>query len=151
MIGVIGLAFGRPWLFPSLGPSAYMHGETPRGRSSRFYNTLVGHLIGLGAGFAAVAILNLWAAPPVVSTGVLTISRMLAAVLAVVVTSALCSLLRASHPPAAATTLLVALGSFRTAGDALTVFLGVLILAVLGEIARQVRIRATEGTKLSAG
>jgi hypothetical protein len=43
-------------------------------------------------------------------------------------------LLHASHPPAAATTLLVALGGFKpTVHDALIVIIGVLIVATIGE------------------
>jgi hypothetical protein len=51
------------------------------------------------------------------------------------------SLLRASHPPAAATTLLVALGSMQTVDKALKIFIGILILVVLGEAVRQLRVR----------
>jgi len=46
--GVVGLAAGRPWLFPSLGPTAYLQATQPQHPTSRFYNVLVGHLIGIG-------------------------------------------------------------------------------------------------------
>ena len=71
-------------------------------------------------------------------------TRVGAATLAMVLTLAVMTLLRATHPSAATTTLLVALGTFRTAYDAVTVIIGVLILAAIGEIARQVRVRPTE-------
>ncbi len=151
IVGLIGFASGRPLLLPSLGPSAFEHSEQPKENVSRFYNTLMGHMIALGAGFLAVAIVNAWDAPPVLSAHTVTLARVGAATLAVAITLAVITLVRASHPPAAATTLLVALGAFRTAGDALTVFLGVLILAVLGEIARRVRIRALQAPTPSAG
>ncbi len=144
IVGLIGLAAGQPWLFPSLGPTAYMLTETPKLPATRFYNVLVGHLVGLGAGFLAVALVNAWSAPPVVSTGILTMPRMGASALAVAITLAVSTFLRASHPPAAATTLLVALGSFKTANDVPIVLIGVLILAALGQIARQIRIRGTQ-------
>ncbi len=144
IVGGIGLAAGQPWLFPSLGPTAYMLTETPKLPATRFYHVLVGHLVGLGAGFLAVALVNAGSAPPVVSTGILTLSRTGAAALAVAITLASSTLLHASHPPAAATTLLVALGSFKTGNDALIVFIGVLILAGLGEVARHVRLQGTQ-------
>lgn len=144
IVGLIGVASGRPLLLLSLGPSAFEHSEQPRQKSSRFYNTVVGHMVALGAGFLAVAIVNAWDAPPVLSTQTLTLVRAGASTLAVAITLAVITLLRASHPPAAATTLLVALGFFRTRGDALTVILGVLILAVVGELARRIRTKATE-------
>ncbi len=144
VVGLIGFASGRPLLLLSLGPSAFEHSEQPKDNASRFYNTFMGHMIALGAGFLAVALVNAWEAPPVVSTLTLTLARVGAATLAVAFTLAAITLARAFHPPAAATTLLVALGAFRTGGDALTVFLGVLILAILGEFARQIRIRALQ-------
>ena len=151
VVGLIGFASGRLLLCPSLGPSAFEHSEQLKENASRFYNTLMGHMIALGAGFLAVALVNAWDAPPVLSTHTLTLARVGAATLAVALTLAAVTLARASHPPAAATTLLVALGSFRTGGDALTVFLGVLVLALLGEVARQVRIRALQAPNPSAG
>ena len=46
-----------------------------------------------------------------------------------------------SHPPAAATALLVALGGFKpTVRDTLTVIIGVLIVAKIGEVVRRVRL-----------
>ena len=46
---------GQPWLFPSLGPTAYLLAKYPELPSSRIYNCVVGHLVGLASGFAAVA------------------------------------------------------------------------------------------------
>jgi CBS-domain-containing membrane protein len=52
-------------------------------------------------------------------------------------------LLKASHPPAAATTLLVSLGGFKpTVVDATQVVVGVFIVAIAGEIFRQIRVKA---------
>ncbi len=138
-VGVLGLAAHQPWLFPSLGPTAYFQAVTPEHPATRFYNIFVGHLVGLAAGFAAVWIVGAQAALPVVASHDLTPARLWAAVLALGLTTLVALLLRASHPPAGATTLLVALGSFNSAADALIVVSGVLLLAVLGEIARFLR------------
>jgi hypothetical protein len=52
-------------------------------------------------------------------------------------------LLKASHPPAAATTLLVSLGGFKpTISDVTHVVIGVLIVAIAGKILRQIRVKA---------
>lgn len=140
-VGLIALAAGQPWLFPSLGPTAFLQAEQPSQRSSRFYNTVVGHLVGLAAGVAAVLLLGASAAPGVMAAGDLTPVRLWAAVLSAVLTMPALALLKASHPPAAATMLLVALGglppTWRTAG---TVAAGVLILAALGEGVRYLRL-----------
>lgn len=141
-VGLIGLAAGQPWLFPSLGPTAYLVAEEPGKPSSRFYNTVVGHLVGFAAGVAAVLLLGASAAPSVLADKELAAVRVGAAALSGVLTMLGLSLLRASHPPAAATMLLVALGGFEpTWRDFGIVAAGVLIVAALGEGARLLRRR----------
>lgn len=139
-VGLIGLVAGQPWLFPSLGPTAFLQAEGPDKPSARFYNTVVGHLVGLAAGIAAVSVLGAASAPSVMATQVLAPVRVGAAVLAAALTMVGLSLLRASHPPAAATMLLVALGglepTWRASG---AVAIGAVILATLGEGVRYVR------------
>ncbi len=141
IVGVLGILFDQPWLFPSLGPTAFLQAEVPDHRMARFRNTVLGHLIGLGTGYLAVFLLHAEDASSVLATGHLTPVRIAAAALAVGLTILAGILLRASHPPASATTLLVALGGFRlTLHDALTVSAGVLIVATLGEFLRRVRL-----------
>ena len=139
--GLFGLAVGQPWLFPSLGPTAYLQAESPDQPASTFRSTVLGHASGLAAGFAAVHALGLAAAPSVLATGHLTPARVAAAVLAVALTMVGKVALRAPHPPAAATTLLVALGGVRAnAPAAAAVAAGVLIIAALGDGVRRVRL-----------
>jgi hypothetical protein len=140
VVGLIGFFAGQPWLIPSLGPTAYLQAENPAHPTTRFYNTVVGHLVGLLAGFGSVALLNAWNAPAVLTSKELVLVRVFAAVIAMVATIGIAPLLRASHPPAAATTLLVALGSLQTLNDAINVMVGVLIVAVVGELLRRVRL-----------
>lgn len=50
-------------------------------------------------------------------------------------------LLRANHPPAAATTLLITLGGFNiTWKDVSVIVIGVLIVAVAGQLSRRLRL-----------
>jgi hypothetical protein len=49
--------------------------------------------------------------------------------------------LKASHPPAGATTLLVALGALKTQTDLVNAAIGILAIAVFGEILRRLRLR----------
>ncbi len=70
--GLIGLLAHQPWLFPSLGPTAFLQAEQPEQPTARFYNTVVGHLHGLVAGILAVLILGASTAPAVLATGKLT-------------------------------------------------------------------------------
>ena len=145
--GVIGLAAGQPWLFPSLGPTAYLQVENPGLPSARFYNTLVGHYVGIVAGLIGVAIFSLWTAPSVLVSHELVPAWVGAATIAVFLTIIINMFLRSSHPPAAATTLLVSLGAFRTPSQISALIAGVLIIAVVGEILRRIR---TGGKKSSS-
>ena len=142
--GVVGLVAGQPLLFPSLGPTALLHAEFPEQRSARFYNTVVGHLVGLAMGYLAVIAVAAESAPPVIAAHQLHPSRVIAGTVAVTLTWLVLWILRATHPPAAATTLLAALGAFRpNVTDALDVVGGVLVIAVLGESVRWARERVT--------
>ncbi len=139
--GLFGLAVGQPWLFPSLGPTAFLQAESPEQPSSTFRATVIGHAVGLAAGFAAVYAFGLQDAPSVMATSQLTFARVAASVLAVGLTMLGKTCFKASHPPAAATTLLISLGGLKaTASEAAAVAAGVLIVAALGEGVRRVRL-----------
>lgn len=141
LVGLIGFIAAQPLLFPSLAPTAYLQSKYPRASQSRLYNVIVGHLVGLVAGLLAVVILGAALAPPLPSTQVVTPVRIVAAALAVASTVLIASLLHASHPPAASTAALVALGAFQAnLEDALTVVAGVLIVGVVGEGVRRLRL-----------
>ncbi len=139
--GLFGLAVGQPWLFPSLGPTAFLQAESPELPSSTFRATVIGHAVGLASAFAAVYLFGLADAPSVMATGHLSPGRVGASVLAVALTMLGKVWLKASHPPAAATTLLVSLGGLKaTASGAAEVAAGVLIVAALGEGLRRIRL-----------
>jgi hypothetical protein len=140
VVGAAALAIGQPWLAPSLGPTAYLQAEQPAHPAAKAYNVIVGHVVGLGAGFVALAAFGAWGAPPVLSSGQLTGQRVGAAVLALVLTIAGALALRATHPPAAATALLVALGSLQTAPQAAHVAIGAVVIALAGEALRRLRL-----------
>ena len=139
VVGVLGVALGLPWLVPSLGPSAVLIAVTPAHPTARPWNTIVGHAGGMVSGFAAVALLGAASAPSVLGDHQLVPVRVAAAVLAIGLTVGLGFLLRASHPPAAATTLLVALGSITTLEQGLIVMAGIVVLAGVGEVLRELR------------
>ena len=143
--GLVAIASGQVLLFPSLGPSAVMQAHSPEHHSSRFYNVVVSHVVGLAAADLSVLVLGLARAPSVFQLHTVTAARVAAAVLAIALGTAVEISLDAMHPPAASTTLLVALGSFRpTLHDAALVIIGVLIVASAGEAVRQLRLRHAE-------
>jgi hypothetical protein len=141
-VGVTGVIAHQPWLFPSLGPTAFTQTEYPDHRTARFYNVLMGHGCGAAAGMLAVLAAGASDSPSVLVSGRLTAARTGAAAIAVALTILLTLLLRAAHPPAVSTSLLFALGVFRpTAHDVLVIGAGVLITACAGELLRRLRLR----------
>lgn len=140
LVGVIGLATGRPWLGPSLGPTIILVTMSPAHPTARAWNIAAGHLGGLAAGISAVMLLGAQSAPNPIETGELTAVRVAAATLAILLTAFVGILLRASHPPAAATTLLVALGAISQPAQILATIIGVLMVALAGELVRRYRL-----------
>jgi hypothetical protein len=142
-LSAIGWATNQPLIFASLGPTAYEMVELPQTRSARTYNVIVGHLIGLGAGFLAVYLLNAWAAPNVLATGTVSPQRLWAAVISAALTALVGLALKAGQSAALATTLLVSLGAMQTGRDAIAIIVGVLLMAAIGEPVRRLRLKRT--------
>jgi hypothetical protein len=139
IVGGLSLLAGMVWLFPSLGPTIYLQTQRPADPSSRFLNVVLGHLLGLAAGFAGLFLFNAFDDPVTLQAKELTAARLGAAVVALALTLLLTLLLKAHHPPAGATTLLTALGSIQTLPDAINLMIGVLIVAAAGEFFRKTR------------
>lgn len=140
---LVGWALRQPLVFASLGPTAYELVETPDRRSAQPYSVLVGHLVGIASGFAALVIARAWHTAPVSSAGV-PFPRIWAAVVAVALTVFVNLLLRASQPAAASTTLLVSLGLMQSPHDAAILMGGVVLIFLLGEPVRVWRLRHQE-------
>jgi hypothetical protein len=126
IVGGLGLAFEQPWLFPSLGPTIFIHTVTPGQKAARPWNTFVGHGIGAAAAFLSLALFGALHAPSAMAAGHVSISRIAASALAVALTIAGQIPARAGHAPATATTLLITLGGLPA--DVATV--GVLIVGI---------------------
>ncbi len=146
VVGALGTVARQRWLFPSLGPTAFLQAEYPAHRTARLYHVVAGHGIGLAAGLVAVWLVGASSGSSVLVTHHLTAARTWAAVIAVALTIAGSLVLRASHPPAVSTSMLLALGSFRpTWHDALTIAVGVLVVALAGELLRRARLGNAPG------
>jgi hypothetical protein len=144
VLGGAALISGQPWIVPSLGPSIYLAGESPAHPSARFLNTVIGHLIAIIVAVLTVRALGAQDAPPVLLTGIVTGTRVWAALIALTLTALITVLVRRPHPPAAATALLFALGALEPTRNAMiAVGIGVLIVAGTNEVLRQVRLRGS--------
>ncbi|MCU1481819.1 MAG: hypothetical protein JWQ19_2605 [Subtercola sp.] len=129
--GAVGLLIKQPWLFPSLGPTVMLFFESPKQPSSRPLNTIVGHLVGIAAGLACYTALGLTGQPSALVGG-LTVPYVIAGALAVGVTTAVLSLLKMAHPPAGASTLIVALGILHTPAQLPSMVGAVLLITAAG-------------------
>lgn len=135
--GVIALLTHRVVLFASLAPTSVMITQQPMLASTKPYNTIFGHMIGLGSGFLAVWVLGLAAQPSVFAAHMVSGPRVYAAVMSIAIAMEAELLLKARHPPAASTTLLAALGSFHPDWtNTWEVLVGAVAVTAAGEILR---------------
>lgn len=127
-LGVVLWATGRPFVFPSLGPTAFLLALHPRTYSPR--EVIGGHLCGVLGGLSAYFLLAeglvLTQLPPAGSWAAAHLTG--SAALSVTLTTGGMLLTRTVHGPACATTLIVSLGLLSTLLDGLVIVLAVAIL-----------------------
>jgi CBS domain-containing membrane protein len=129
--GIAAYLAKQPLLFPSLGPTAFLFFEQPMAETSSPRNTLIGHLVAILAGALSLAVFGLLDNPSILVEGV-TLARAFAGALSLALTGAVLLLLRSSHPPTGATTLIVSLGFLQTPGEMAVLMAGVVLLTVVG-------------------
>lgn len=131
LMSLVALLTGQPFIFPSLGPTAFLLFYTPTAPAASPRNTVLGHLIGATAGYVSLALFGLLEAGPALSVGV-SWGRVGAAALSLGLTAGLMVWLRVPHPPAGATTLIVSLGLITTIPELAVLMLGVVLLVCQG-------------------
>lgn len=109
LLSLLAGVTGSPFVFPSLGPTAYLFFFDPLGKSSSPRHAILGHAIGLVCGYGAYIAMGSHGFA-VSSLGEVSWREVTAAALSLAATGAIMVLLRVSHPPAGATTLIVSLG-----------------------------------------
>lgn len=127
LLGLLALATGSPFVFPSLGPTAYLFFFSPLADASSPRNTILGHAIGLVCGYAAFTSTSGFALT-FGAHGDVHLSKVLAAAFALSATGALMALFQVSHPPAGATTLIVALGIIYQPKELIVIEIAVILL-----------------------
>ena len=123
----------QPFVFPSLGPTAFLLFYTPLLPAASPRNTLGGHLIGASAGYLALVVFGLTDNAPALVEGV-GASRVGAAALSLGLTSGAMVWTRLPHPPAGATTLIVSLGILREPEQLVVLMVAVALLVVQGYV-----------------
>ena len=131
VMAFVAYATGEAFVFPSLGPTAFLLFYTPMLPASSPRNTLGGHLIGAAAGYLALVVFGLTDDPPALADAV-TGARVGAAALSLGLTSGAMVWARVPHPPAGATTLIVSLGILREPEQLVVLMVAVALLVLQG-------------------
>ena len=129
LLAAVAMVSRTPFVFPSLGPTAFLFFFTPRAPAASPRHTIYGHAIGILCGYGALWLFGLQNAPPAMATGV-SAARIGAAALSLAATGALMILLKAAHPPAGATTLIVSLGIVTRPFHLLVIEVAVAVLTI---------------------
>lgn len=126
--GILAWVFGRPLIFPSLGPSAFA--LVRKEGENRARQVIGGHLIGVVSGLIAHHALAKGLGLPGLSLPLSPngIHIVASAVISMALTTALMSIARASHAPACATTLIVSLGVLPGLVDGALIMLAVIAM-----------------------
>ena len=127
VLALLALVSRNPFVFPSLGPTAYLLFFSPLAKASSPRNTILGHSVGLIFGYGAFVLTGAGAIPFGVHPGIFW-PRILAAALSLSVTGAVMVLLGVSHPPAGATTLIVSLGIISKPSELVVIEVAVVLL-----------------------
>ncbi len=130
VLSTIAAVTDQPFVFPSLGPTAFLLFFAALGDQAAPRNVFCGHLIGVVAGFLALLIFGLTTVAPDLED--VTWPRVGAATVALCLTLSLMIWLGVPHAPAGATTLIVALGLMRTPQQLLILMIAVVLMILEG-------------------
>lgn len=130
VLGVIAWVSGQPFVFPSLGPSAFVLAYARHGERTGTYRVVGSHVIGGTVGFLAYLLLADGVVLTATSAPLSPDGLRLAAsgVLSVVFTSQGMILTDTEHAPACATTLIVSLGLLSTPFQVGVMFASIVVL-----------------------
>ena len=126
----LAMASSQPFVFPSLGPTAFLLFYSPLVPPAAPRSCVLGHLIGVLAAYLSLVLFGLTDVPPDLFD--ITPARVGALALALALTLTLMTWLDIPHAPAGATTLIVALGLLRTPEELAILMLAVVVLTAQG-------------------
>ena len=129
VISVLAVVFRAPFVFPSAGATAVVLFSVLVSAAASPRIVLVGHLIGVMAGWLALAVFGLLDAGSALPDQV-TWARVLAAGVSLGLTGGTMALLRVTHAPAGATALIVSLGLLAEVGELAVLMLAIALLVV---------------------
>jgi CBS-domain-containing membrane protein len=129
ILALMAMALKNSFVFPSLGPTAFLFFSKPNSVAASPRNAILGHAIGIVCGYVALLLTGLEHAPPETVAGVNN-ARIIAAAFSLAATGAVMVLCNVVHAPAAATTLIISLGFITAPAHLLIIEAAVVVLAV---------------------
>ena len=127
--GALAWLLEEPLVFPSLGATAFLFFETPMAEVASPRNTIIGHYLGAAIAYLWLVVFGLVDAPNALEAG-FSVERAAAVALSVGCTGGALRLLRAAHPPAGATTVIVSAGLLTSGEELLVLAAGVALLTL---------------------
>ncbi len=129
LMAVIAILLHSPFIFPSLGSTAFHYFSRQTAASASPRNAILGHTIGTVAGYFSLVVTGLATAGPAIANGV-TWPRVIAVGLSLGLTAGLMIVFRSSHAPAGATTLIISLGILTRPSQLVVLMVAVVLLTL---------------------
>ncbi len=126
ILSVVAMVTKQPFIFPSLGPTAFLLFFAATNVQAAPRSAFFGHLIGVIAGYASLVVFGLTTSAPDLED--VTWDRVGAATMSLCLTLSIMIWLGVPHAPAGATTLIVSLGLLRTPEQLLILMVAVVLL-----------------------
>jgi hypothetical protein len=140
--GSVSLATRQPWLFAALGPTVVVLAANPGHATTRFHAIVVGHLVALASAWIALLLMGAGGSTTLLAGSGVAVARVWASAFAIGIMTTVQPSLKAYHPPAAATVLLVTLGVHRLTWSSVVAMVGgILVVAILGEWFQRLRLK----------
>lgn len=141
-IATLSVVAQEAWLAPSIAAAAFTQLFAPLQAGARPYTIVLGQVVGALAGFAGVYAAHAATAAKLMGDHDLPWDRAAAVVIAVAITAVVQIAIEARSPAGGTTAVVVAVGAeAATLAGGLRLLGGIVLVAVLGEIARQIMIR----------
>lgn len=130
LLGLVAWGTGKPFIFPSLGPTAFVLSVQSQADHASAWVVVGSHAWGTLAGLASYHLLASGGTLMILQTPMSEVGGLLAAsgTVAMLLTSALMIGTRSVHPPACATTLIVSLGLLPTVREGALIIAAVALL-----------------------
>lgn len=136
VVGALAWATGLPVLFPSLGPSAFVLAMFPDSEASDARRVLLSHVFGVLAGYLTYHLFasGIVLIGPIAPFSVAGLRLAASGVGAIVLTVGAMLYFGVRHPPACATTLIVALGLLPGLFEGTLIVVAVLVLLAVQSV-----------------